>query len=115
LIDSEEGKFAVENDKMDVKSENEDEPDNKDDDGNKENTIVTVEGGESGYLRSRAQNIEIVKKLAAEFRADFELSLDTNSKQRKPASKKKGKKVQNEGLARRQSQRNKDRCVFTVQ
>jgi hypothetical protein len=99
LIDSEEGKFAVENDKMDVKSENEDEPDNKNNNGNKENTIVTVEGGESEYLRSHAQNIEIIKKLLAEFRADFELSQDTNSKQRKPASKKKGKKVQNEGLA----------------
>ena len=100
---------------IDVESEDEDEPVNKNDDEEKEN-MVMVEGGGPGevpceYLQSRAQNMEIVRNLSAELRDEFEILKD--SKKKKPASKKKGKKVQNERSVRRQSQKNKDRWVFS--
>jgi len=110
-----EAKPALENDKkeIDVESEDEDEPVNKNDDEKKENMVMVEGGGEvpCEYLQSRAQNMEIVRKLSAELRDEFEISKD--SKKKKPTSKKKGKKVPNERSVRRQSQRNKDKCVFS--
>lgn len=88
-----EAKPALENNKkeIDVESEDEDEPINKNDDEKKEN-IVTVEGGKEPceHLQSHAQNMEIVRKLSAELRDKFKISKD--SKKKEPTSKKKGKK-----------------------
>jgi hypothetical protein len=106
-----EAKPALENDKMEIgaESEDENEPVNNYDDEEKENT-VRVEGG-GDYLESRAKNIEMVRKLSSEFREELDAVLPKESKKKKPVSKKKGKKVQNEISVRRQSQRHK--CAFS--
>ena len=120
MIDSEEGKPALENDNMEVDVECVDErdtPGDKDDDENKESMAMAESGGKvpCEYLQSRAQNIEFVKKLSAEFRDEFNINTSGDPKQGKPASKKQenGKKAQNKESVRRQSQRNKDRYVFS--
>ena len=101
---------------VDVESVDEhDMPGDKDDDESKESMATAEVGGKvpCEYLQSRSQNIKIIKKLSAEFRDEFNMSGDPE--QRKPASKmkEKGKKAQNKESVRQQSQRNKDRCVFS--
>ena len=59
-----------------------------------------VEGGAvpCECLQSCAKNIEVVRKLSAKLREELEISKE--SKKKKPASKKKGKKVQNKRSVR---------------